>query len=207
MDGFTARNLLFYVYVNSSCQEDETTKKSGLSISHESSCRREIPGPSDLVTRQAHMTRKNRFLCPIETGNLLQNEDYNWVIWYQVLYTMQAIQKLFTEDVKMPRLPLNEQTLLAYGIQIGHTDYIVTCIARQRTGKHLATEYTNATIELRMLLPVAKQQSTPIKSITRNYITGFLWVCVVTIAMQRLEKRTFNNGETVFRVVRAEGLS
>jgi hypothetical protein len=36
---------------------------------------------------------------------------------------------------------------------------IVTCIARQRTGKHLATEYTHATIELRMLLLVARQQS------------------------------------------------
>jgi hypothetical protein len=37
--------------------------------------------------------------------------------------------------------------------------YIVTCIARQRTDKHLATEYTHATIELRMLLLVARQQS------------------------------------------------
>jgi hypothetical protein len=37
--------------------------------------------------------------------------------------------------------------------------YIVTCIARQRTDKHLATEYTQATIELRMLLLVARQQS------------------------------------------------
>jgi hypothetical protein len=36
--------------------------------------------------------------------------------------------------------------------------YIVTCIARQRTGKYLATEYTHATIELRMLLLVARQQ-------------------------------------------------
>jgi hypothetical protein len=37
--------------------------------------------------------------------------------------------------------------------------HIVTCIARQRTGKHLATEYTHSTIELRMLLLVARQQS------------------------------------------------
>jgi hypothetical protein len=35
----------------------------------------------------------------------------------------------------------------------------VTCIARQRNGKHLATEYTDAKIELRMLLLVARQQS------------------------------------------------
>jgi peptidoglycan biosynthesis protein MviN/MurJ (putative lipid II flippase) len=34
----------------------------------------------------------------------------------------------------------------------------VTCIARQRTGKHLATEYTQATIEFWMLLLVARQQ-------------------------------------------------
>jgi hypothetical protein len=84
---------------------------------------------------------------------------------------------------------------------------IVTCVARQRTGKHLATEYTHATIELRMLLLVAMQQPTPMKSLTRNYVTGFLWVRAVTIAMQRLDKRTFNNGATVFCGVRAEGLS
>jgi hypothetical protein len=36
--------------------------------------------------------------------------------------------------------------------------YIVKCIARQRTDKHLATEYTHATIELRMLFLVARQQ-------------------------------------------------
>jgi hypothetical protein len=36
---------------------------------------------------------------------------------------------------------------------------IVRCIAKQRTGKHLATEYTHATIELRMLLLVARQKS------------------------------------------------
>jgi hypothetical protein len=35
---------------------------------------------------------------------------------------------------------------------------IVTCFARQRTGKHLATEYTHATIEFRMLLLVPRQQ-------------------------------------------------
>jgi hypothetical protein len=85
--------------------------------------------------------------------------------------------------------------------------HIVTCIVRQRTGKHLATEYTHATVELRMLLLVARQQSAPIKSLTRNYVTCFLWVRAVTIAMQRLDKRTFNNGTTVFRGVRTEGLS
>jgi hypothetical protein len=51
----------------------------------------------------------------------------------------------------------------------------VTRIARQLTGKHLATEYTHATIQLRMLLRVVKQQSAPIKSLTGNYVTGFLW--------------------------------
>jgi hypothetical protein len=35
-------------------------------------------------------------------------------------------------------------------------EHIVTCIARQRTDKHLATEYMHATIELRMLLLVAR---------------------------------------------------
>jgi hypothetical protein len=84
---------------------------------------------------------------------------------------------------------------------------IVTCIARQRSGKHLATEYTHTTIELRMLLLVASQQSTPMKSLTRNYVTGFLWVRAVTIAMQRFNKRTLNNKATVFRGVHAEGLS
>jgi hypothetical protein len=83
----------------------------------------------------------------------------------------------------------------------------VICIARQRTSKHLATEYTHATTELRMLLLVARHQLTPIKSLTRNYVTGFLWVRAVTIAMQRIDKRAFNNGATVFRGVRAEGLS
>jgi hypothetical protein len=86
-------------------------------------------------------------------------------------------------------------------------DNIVTCIARQRTGKHLATEYTQTTIELQMLLIVARQQSTPMKSLTRNYVTRFLWVRAVAIAMQRLDKQTFNNGATVFRGVLAEGLS
>jgi hypothetical protein len=37
--------------------------------------------------------------------------------------------------------------------------YIITCIARQRTDKYLATEYTQTTIEFRMLLLVAGQQS------------------------------------------------
>jgi hypothetical protein len=84
---------------------------------------------------------------------------------------------------------------------------IVTCMARQRTGKHLATEYTHATIELRILLLVARQESTPMKSLTKNYVTGFLLVRAVTNAMQRLDKRTFNNATTVFRGVRAEELS
>jgi hypothetical protein len=38
-------------------------------------------------------------------------------------------------------------------------EHIVTCIVRQRAGKHLVTKYTHATIELRMLLLVARQQS------------------------------------------------
>jgi hypothetical protein len=67
---------------------------------------------------------------------------------------------------------------------------IVTCIARQRAGKHLATEYAHATIKLRMLLLIARQQSAPVKLLTRNYVTGFLWVRAMTIAMQRLNKRT-----------------
>jgi hypothetical protein len=58
-----------------------------------------------------------------------------------------------------------------------------------------------------MLLLVARQQSTPIKPLTRNYVTGFLWVRAVTIAMQRLDKRILNNKATVFHEVRAEGLS
>jgi hypothetical protein len=81
------------------------------------------------------------------------------------------------------------------------------CISRQWTGKHLATEYTHATIELRILLLVARQQSAPIKSLTRNYVTGFLWVRSVTTATQRLDKQTLNNEATVFRGVRTEGLS
>jgi hypothetical protein len=87
------------------------------------------------------------------------------------------------------------------------TQRTVMCIARQRTGKHLATEYTHAAIELRMLLLVARQQSTPMKSLTRNYVTGFLWVSAVIIAVQRLDKRTLNNKATVFRGAHAEGLS
>jgi hypothetical protein len=58
-----------------------------------------------------------------------------------------------------------------------------------------------------MLVLVARQQSTPVKSLTRNYVTGFLWVRAVTIAMQRLDKRTLNNKATVFYGVRAKGLS
>jgi hypothetical protein len=57
-----------------------------------------------------------------------------------------------------------------------------------------------------MLLLAARQQSTPMKSLTRNYVTGFLWVRAVTTVMQRLDKRTLNNKATVFRGVRAEGL-
>jgi hypothetical protein len=32
------------------------------------------------------------------------------------------------------------------------------------------------------------------KSLSGNYVTGFLWVRAVTIAMQQLSKRTLNNG-------------
>jgi hypothetical protein len=92
-------------------------------------------------------------------------------------------------------------------LDIIHDYNIVTCIARQRTGNHLATEYTHATIELTMLLVVAKQQSAPMKSLARNYVTSFLWVRAVTIAMQRLDKRTLNNKATVFLWVRAKRLS
>jgi hypothetical protein len=35
----------------------------------------------------------------------------------------------------------------------------VTCTAKQQTDKYLETEYTHATIELRMLLRVARQPS------------------------------------------------
>jgi hypothetical protein len=56
-----------------------------------------------------------------------------------------------------------------------------------------------------MLLLVARQQSAPMKSLTRNYVTGFLWVRAVTIVMQRLDKQTLNNKATVYRWVRAEG--
>jgi hypothetical protein len=49
-----------------------------------------------------------------------------------------------------------DQTPEVSDMCVHHT---VTCIARQRTGKHLTTEYTHATIELQMLLPVARQQS------------------------------------------------
>jgi hypothetical protein len=83
----------------------------------------------------------------------------------------------------------------------------VMCTARQRTGKHLATDYTHATIQLRMLLVVARPQSAPMKSLTRNYVTGFRWVRTVTIVMQRLDKRTLSNKVIVFRGVRAKGLS
>jgi hypothetical protein len=71
--------------------------------------------------------------------------------------------------------------------------------------------------------PVNKLQSASARNSRRNvysslfgnrqlnsasyYITGFLWVRAVTIAMQRLDKRTLNNKTTVFRGVRAEGLS
>jgi hypothetical protein len=48
-----------------------------------------------------------------------------------------------------------------------------------------------------MLLLIAWQQSTPMKSLTRYYVIGFLWVRAVTIAMQRLDKRTLNNKATV----------
>jgi hypothetical protein len=54
-----------------------------------------------------------------------------------------------------------------------------------------------------MLLLVARQQSTQMKSLTRNYVTGFLWV----LAEQRLDKRMLNSKAKIFRLVRAEGLS
>jgi hypothetical protein len=105
-------------------------------------------------------------------------------------------------------LPSPEKKLMSLVLSRGNNIFdIVTCIARQMTGKHLATEYAQATIELRKLLLVARQQSTPMKSLTRNYVTGFLWVRAVTTLVQRLDKQTLNNGATVFRGVRAEGLS
>jgi hypothetical protein len=39
------------------------------------------------------------------------------------------------------------------------------------------------------------------------YVNGILWVRALTIAMQWLDKRSLNNKATVFRGVRAEGLS
>jgi hypothetical protein len=39
------------------------------------------------------------------------------------------------------------------------------------------------------------------------YVTGFLRIRAVTIAMQQLSKQTLNNGATVFCGIRAEGLS
>jgi hypothetical protein len=36
------------------------------------------------------------------------------------------------------------------------------------------------------------------KSLSGNYVTGFLWVRAVTIAMQQLTKHTLNNGATLF---------
>jgi hypothetical protein len=45
------------------------------------------------------------------------------------------------------------------------------------------------------------------KSLSGNYVTGFLWVHAVTIAMQQLSKRTLNNGATLFRGVRAKEIS
>jgi hypothetical protein len=54
---------------------------------------------------------------------------------------------------------------------------------------------------------MARQQSAPVKSLTKNYVTGFLWVRAVAIAMQRLDKQIFNNKATVFRGVRPEVLS
>jgi hypothetical protein len=55
-----------------------------------------------------------------------------------------------------------------------------------------------------MLLLVARQKSVPTKSLTRNYVTGFLWIRAVTIAMQRFDKRSVNNMATVFRGVRPD---
>jgi hypothetical protein len=36
------------------------------------------------------------------------------------------------------------------------------------------------------------------QSLSGNYITGFLWVRAVNIAMQQLSKQTLNNGATLF---------
>jgi hypothetical protein len=36
------------------------------------------------------------------------------------------------------------------------------------------------------------------KSLSGNYVTGFLWVRAVTIAMQQLSNQTLNNGATLF---------
>jgi hypothetical protein len=35
------------------------------------------------------------------------------------------------------------------------------------------------------------------KLLSGNYVTGFLWVRAMTIAMQQLSKRTLNNGATL----------
>jgi hypothetical protein len=36
------------------------------------------------------------------------------------------------------------------------------------------------------------------KSLSGNYVTGFLWVRALAIAMQQLSKQTLNNGATIF---------
>jgi hypothetical protein len=38
------------------------------------------------------------------------------------------------------------------------------------------------------------------KSLSGNYVIGFLWVRAVTIAMQQLSKETLNNGAILFSV-------
>jgi hypothetical protein len=56
--------------------------------------------------------------------------------------------------------PQKHEVIICMGAPIQDSlNNTVTCIARQRTGKHLATEYTHATIQLGMLLLVARQQS------------------------------------------------
>jgi hypothetical protein len=68
----------------------------------------------------------------------------------------------------------------------------VTCIARQQTDKHLETEYTHATIELRMLLLVARQQSAPMKSLSGNNVAGCLAMTQINIRSQQYGKRLFS---------------
>jgi hypothetical protein len=81
--------------------------------------------------------------------------------------------------------------------------YIVTCIARQQTDKNLATEYTYATIELRMLFLVARQREAPMKSLSGNYVTGCLWSVPCPVPSNDTDKHSFATiwEETVFYAV------